>query len=421
MMTGLRHRRRLGAQAAEPGRQVGAARLEGPNQALTRCILERLCAAQGLIQPPGHRLDRAGPLFPVRGVDGLRGEVRIASGLGERQMQLRRQFAEPPHPAQGLVPALPGVASQVPENPAPTVTLIGNEGLQDGERRGVRLDPAEQRRRRGEMRALGEKAPHLEFGILALLELANHLENGALADPNGRVRLLAREPPDSQCIAARQLRRIKAGGACAAHTGQVIARVDQSHECPHEAVVGQRVAEHTAGVRQPADRGGVRRRKFSLRINRQRQEQTHRPSARRFGGPDGERRGTLRRFDRMQGVQTYRRHSGVLRRIPALPHQVRGQCLRGKGKNGVLVRPSLRLTARCSGHEYSPSCDACRLADVPLRRNQRNPTRACACEAREPRAAPVKKSALRTPVRTVNLGRPAQGRPLVEEVCRSES
>src|ERR1700686_147325 len=91
-------------------------------------------------------------------------------------------------------------APQLPQHPAPAAALVGHEGLK--ERKGAGLDaalrrklhPAEELRDCGEP-GRGEEAGDLELGVDALFELADHLEDCALADADRGVRLLGAAAP----------------------------------------------------------------------------------------------------------------------------------------------------------------------------------------------------------------------------------
>src|SRR5579862_5762735 len=90
------------------------------------------------------------------------------------------------------------IAFEVGEGELPRVALIRDEALQDREvtrRRtsGLVIDPPRERRRMRKMRRLGEEAADFDIGIDAVLELAEHLHDEAIAEQNRSVALLRLE------------------------------------------------------------------------------------------------------------------------------------------------------------------------------------------------------------------------------------
>ena len=158
-------RRRRVRAPARPGRRAGARQ-----------------AARG---------PRPRPLHPPReslGVEALGRECRVRRVACQHRVQVRSHLAEPAQPCEER--RGPGERRQ---RLAPAVAGTGEKRLQDAERgrepRTVVAVPAQQLRRMLEA-PRGQEAQKLELGALARLEPAVGLQDHALAEHDGAVRLL---------------------------------------------------------------------------------------------------------------------------------------------------------------------------------------------------------------------------------------
>ena len=116
-----------------------------------------------------------------------------------RSRRTRRDASSPSLGAAGQRDFLDRARQEV-ERPAPAVALVAHEALRQTERvrRAVGIDAdqlAEQRRGVGEA-ALGEIAGHLALGMDARQHPPDDLQHELVADDEGAVRLLRRQPPD---------------------------------------------------------------------------------------------------------------------------------------------------------------------------------------------------------------------------------
>jgi hypothetical protein len=196
-------------------------------------------------------------------------------------------------------------------------------------RRAIKLGPAEQGRGRRETGRLRQEPAHFELGVDASLQLANHLQDRAVADANGGVRLFGAAPTDGP-----------AAGWLKPGPGQLFRSPGPEAPCLRDLAIapqqsldpGADEGVHREGLYQPhlpTTVGGIRRRRGDHlrrvchlgRDQRERHEEEQRRLPGRRHPPDNNRRRNTGNGERQQRGERNLRSACIFRRIPSPPQQ----------------------------------------------------------------------------------------------------